>query len=173
MSSCAVNKMDAGCATSVAIIPNHAQRVIILATLNEILLDPARRPQAVDALSAVVNDEVKAKSGISGAAIKTAFGAATKVDSSIVHKAIDKMLPDFAAKLEPYWAAKGDQPFGTHLAGQSDAVANSLLEVTDQRAADPDNAALSKAYGMLRGKAKDNVVAALPRLGAAIEGLAV
>ena len=41
--------------------------------------------------------------------------------------------------------------------------------VTDARAANPKHAAVAKAYGLLRGKAKDHVTAALPRLGAALE----
>lgn len=41
--------------------------------------------------------------------------------------------------------------------------------MTDARAANPKHAAVAKAYGLLRGKAKDHVTAALPRLGAALE----
>lgn len=140
-------------------------------TLSEILLSPERRPQTVDTFVAVVDDEVKSKSGLGGAAIKTAYGAAKKIDDKLVRKAITKMLPDFVARLEPYWAARGGQPFGAYLVANGDAVAESLLEVTDRRAANPDNAAAAKVYGMLRGKAKSNVTAALPRLGAAVESL--
>lgn len=136
------------------------------------MVDPAKRPQTVAALVDVVDAEVNSKSGLSGTALKGAYKAAQKIDSTIVSRAIDKMLPDFIYRLDRYWDAKGDQPFGQYLASQGEDVANTLLEVTDQRAANPNNAAVAKVYNMVRGKAKENVVAALPRLGTALEGLA-
>ena len=140
-----------------------------MTTLSETLLTPERRPQTVDALVGVVEAEVASKSGISGAAIKTAYKAARKIDDRIVRRAIAGMLPDFLDRLAPFWAARGDQPFGSQLAAQSDAAAEALLSVTDARAANPKHAALAKVYGMMRGKAKEHVVAALPRLGSALE----
>lgn len=143
-----------------------------MATLGEMLLEQGRRPQTVDTLVGVVDEEVKTKSGIGGAAIKTGYGAAKKIDASLVRRAINGMLPDFLGRLDTYWASRGDQPFGAYLAANGDAVAEALLAVTDERAARPKHAAAAKVYGKLRGRAKDNVVAALPRLGTAIEGLA-
>ncbi|CCH74309.1 conserved hypothetical protein [Nostocoides australiense Ben110] len=142
-----------------------------MTTLHE-LLDPSRRPQTVDALVGVVDAEVKSKSGLSGAAIKTGYAAANKIDAKIVRRAINGMLPDFMAQLEPFWAARGEQPFGAYLAGNADAVSEALLAVTDARAANPKHAAIAKVYSKLRGKAKDNVEAALPRLGEALQSLA-
>jgi hypothetical protein len=43
--------------------------------------------------------------------------------------------------------------------------------VTDAKAANTSHGAAAKVYGSLRGKAKEHVVAALPRLGAAVERL--
>lgn len=140
-----------------------------MTTLSETLLTPERRPQTVDALVGVVEAEVASKSGIGGAAIKTAYKAARKIDDRIVRRAIAGMLPDFLDRLDPFWAARGAQPFGATLAAQGDAAAEALLSVTDARAANPKHAAAAKVYGMLRGKAKDHVLAALPRLGAALE----
>lgn len=139
--------------------------------LAEKLLQPEHRPQAVDTLVGVVESEVNSKSGLSGAAIKTGYKGAQKISPNIVHTAMDRMLDDFLHTLDPYWRAKGDESFGAYLAQNSDAVSESLLKITDERAAKPDNAAAAKVYGMMRGKAKENVVAALPRLGSALEGL--
>lgn len=140
-----------------------------MSTLRETLLTDERRPQTVDALVGVVEAEVNSKSGLSGAAIKTAYKAAKKVDDRIVRRAVAGMLPEFLDQLQPYWTGRADQPFGTHLANQSEPVAEALLSVTDARAANPKHAAAAKVYGMLRGKAKDHVSAALPRLGAALQ----
>jgi hypothetical protein len=140
-----------------------------MSSLQETLLTPDRRPQTVDALVDVVEAEVASKSGLSGAAIKTAYKAARKIDDRIVRRAIAGMLPDFLDRLEPFWAGRGEQPFASALAADGDGAAEALLSVTDARAANPKHAAVAKAYGLLRGKAKDHVTAALPRLGAALE----
>ncbi|MCA0179912.1 MAG: hypothetical protein LCH77_10045 [Actinobacteria bacterium] len=140
-----------------------------MTSLRETLLTDDRRPQTVDALVGVVDAEVASKSGLSGAAIKTAYKAATKIDERIVRRAIAGMLPDFLDQLQPYWEARAGAPFGGQLAQQGERVSEALLSVTDARAANPKHAAVAKVYGMLRGKAKEHVTAALPRLGAALQ----
>lgn len=137
-------------------------------SFTESLLDPTRRPQVVQAIATVVDQEVAAKSGLGGMALKGAYASAKKVKEGIVPKATDAMLPDLAAALEPYWNARGEQDFGSYLAGRSGEVADSLLAVADTKAASPDNAALAKIYKPIRGKAKGYVEEALPQLAAAI-----
>jgi len=71
--------------------------------------------------------------------------------------------------LSPFWDSRpAGTPFGDHLAANSDAAAEALLAITDEHAASA-KAPLAKAYNALRGKAKENVADALPRVGAAIE----
>lgn len=132
------------------------------------LLDPAKRPQVVQSLSTVIDQEVESKSGLGGMALKTAFASAKKMKDGIVPKATDAMLPEIAAALAPYWDAKGDQDFGSYLSSRSSEVADALLAVADAKAASPDNAALAKVYKPIRGKAKGYVEEALPRLAAAL-----
>jgi hypothetical protein len=139
--------------------------------VSDALLDPTRRPVAVDTLTDVIDAEVADKSGFGGAAVKTGYAAAKKLGGNFVTSATDRLLPQFASALDPFWATKGAAPFGAHLAGQSDAVADALLSVTDTKAANTSHAAAAKVYGTLRGKAKEHVVQALPRLGAAVERL--
>ena len=141
-------------------------------SLPVVLTDPARRPQAVQALAGVVEGEVQARSGMSGVALKTAFRAVTAVKSDIVLKAVDYMLPDFADALDPFWVARGEQGFGTYLSSRGPEAATALLGVTDKRAAKPKHAAVAKIYNSLRPKAQGMVEAALPRLGEAVESLA-
>jgi hypothetical protein len=139
--------------------------------VSDALLDPTRRPVAVEALTDVIDAEVADKSGFGGVAVKTGYAAAKKLGGSFVPSATDRLLPQFATALDPFWATKGDTPFGAHLAAQPEAVADALLAVTDAKAASTTHAAAAKVYGTLRGKAKEHVVAALPRLGAAVERL--
>lgn len=143
-----------------------------MTSLPALLTDPVRRPRAVEALAGVVQDEVQSRTGISGIALKTAYKAVTAIKSDIVFKAVDYMLPDFAQALDPFWTARSGQPFGTYLTSRSAEAAEALLGVTDQRAANPDHAALAKIYNGIRPKAQGMVASALPRLGAAVESIA-
>lgn len=127
------------------------------------------RPAVVADLVEVIDAEVADQKGLSGAAVKTAYAAAQKVKPGVVANATNQMLPDFLAALAPFWDSKpAGVGFGEHLAANGDAAAEALLTVTDDQA-DSARPALAKAYGSLRGKAKNYVIAALPRVGAAIE----
>lgn len=143
-------------------------------TLSAALLDEQRRPAVVADLAAVIDAEVKDKKGLSGAAIKAAYAAAKKVSPSIASSATDRMLPEFATALEPFWNDfGGNGDFGQFLAERGDQSSDALLSVTDQRAQATSREPLKKAYGSLRGKAKENVTAALPRIGAVVQKHAV
>ncbi|WP_409484065.1 DUF6918 family protein [Arsenicicoccus dermatophilus] len=141
-------------------------------SLPETLLDPARRDTAVDTLTGVVDAEIADKKGVSGTVLKTAYSAVKKINDGIVRKAVDAMLPDAAAAMQPLWETRGTTPFGEHLAANSSQAADALLAVSDKRAANPKHAAIAKIYNGVRPKAKEHVVAALPRVGSAVETLA-
>lgn len=127
------------------------------------------RDAVVTELAGVIDAEVKDQSGLSGAAVKAAYATAQKVRPGIVAGATDKMLPEFVTALTPFWDSKpADSSFGDHLSANSDAAAEALLAVTDSQATSA-KPALARAYNSLRGKAKNYVVAALPRVGGAIE----
>jgi len=142
------------------------------ATLQEILLTPDNRPKVVADCQTLMNQEVSDKGGISGTAIKLAYKTVTAFASGIIHDAVDTLLPDFAAQLEPYWAdfaASGGSEFGDYLAKRGDEVSESLLVVTDEMAANSGRGAVVKAYQLVRGGASKNIEAALPALGALVQ----
>ncbi|MET3804237.1 hypothetical protein ABIB25_001223 [Nakamurella sp. UYEF19] len=139
-------------------------------TLTETLLAESTRTAVVRDLVGVVNEEVREKKGVSGVTVKSAVATVRKVSPNVIGSAIDRMLPEFARVLEPFWvdfAGNGD--FGTYLAGRGEEASNALVGVTDKKAANTSRAPLRKAYGALRPRAIDNVTTALPRLGAAIQ----
>lgn len=142
-----------------------------MSSLSEILTTPEKAPAAVTTLSGVVQDEVQSKSGIGGMALKAGFAAATKIRPDLVPHAVERMLPDFAEKLDPYWQGRGAQPFGEHLRAHEAQATDALLAVTDERV-EHARPAIGKIYSGLRPKAAAHVRDALPRLGAAIESLA-
>lgn len=139
--------------------------------VSDALLDQTRRPAAVAALTEVIDAEVADKSGLGGAAVKAGYAAARKLGGDFVPSATDRLLPQFAAALDPFWASKGDTGFAAHLQARSQEAADALLAVTDAKAEATSHASAKKVYNALRGKAKEQVVAALPRLGATVERL--
>ncbi|WP_037363985.1 DUF6918 family protein [Nakamurella lactea] len=139
-------------------------------TLTEALLAEQRRPAVVADLVAVIDAEVKGKKGVSGAAIKAGYATVKKVSPNITTSATNRMLPDFATVLEPFWTDFGGAgDFGSYLAGRGDEAADALLTVTDNRVGKSGRKTVQKAYNGLRGRAKENVKAALPRIGAVLQ----
>lgn len=141
-------------------------------TLNDILLNPATRPTVVTDLQALVGQEVSDKSGVSGAAVKLGYATVTKLRPGVVPAAVNKMLPQFAGALEPFYSdykARAGTDFGAYLASRPDEASEALLSVTDDRAEYSSSDALKKAYAKLRPNARRNVEEALPRLGILID----
>jgi hypothetical protein len=142
------------------------------ATLQETLLAEDVRPKVVADCQTLIEQEVHDKSGISGAAIKAAYKTVNTLASGIIHDAVDGLLPDFVAKLEPFhveFLASGSSDFGDYLAKRGEEVSEALLSVTDARAANSQRGTIKKAYGMIRSSGVKNVETALPRLGALIQ----
>lgn len=140
-------------------------------TLSTSLLDPAVRPQVVDALVQLAETEVSAKKGISGTMLKTALAGVRKAPGGGLGRAANALLPGVARALDPHFEATGQQPFGDHLAdpARSSQVADELLAVADARARAVEGNPLGTVYRSVRGRAKEHVVAALPGLGATLE----
>ncbi|WP_151524960.1 DUF6918 family protein [Serinicoccus kebangsaanensis] len=145
-----------------------------MSTLSTALLEPSTRPRVVDALLVLADAEISTKKGISGTMLKTAFSGARKASESNVRKGVDRLLPGVARALDPHFDAKGDVAFGTYLSdpARSGQVADELLAVADSAAARVEGNPLGKVYASFRGRAKEHVVAALPRLGATLETFA-
>jgi len=138
------------------------------ATLQEILLAPDIKPQVIADCFTLIDQEVAQKSGISGTAVKLAYKTVNTFMPGHVRHMVESMLPQMVDQLEPYWAdfsASGGSEFGDYLAKHGDQVSQSLLSVTDARAAASGRPTVTKAYGSVRGSATKHIVAALPRLG--------
>lgn len=143
-------------------------------TLSTALLDPATRPQVVDALVQLAETEVAGKKGISGTVVKTAFAGAKKASEGSLRKAANALLPGVARALDPHYEAAAGQPFGAYLSapGRSSQVADELLAVADAKAASVEGNPLGRVYSTVRKGAKGHVEAALPGLGTTLERFA-
>lgn len=140
--------------------------------LKEVLLDGAKRPAVVGDLTRLIDDEVSAKSGVSGLAIKSGYGLVKKIKPGIIGDAVDTLADDFMARLEPFYAdyrSTGGGGLPEYLGRRSSEVADALLGVTDERAEMSRRESIKKIYNKLRPQGKKNVEDALPKLGALIE----
>lgn len=146
-----------------------------MTSLSDALLAPGTRTNVVTDMVGVIDDEVRGKGGLSGAAIKSAYAAVRKVSPTIVEKATNVMLPDFAKALDPFWtdfnqtADAQHADFGSYLADRPTEASEAILAVTDARAESTSKAPLRRAYKSVRGKAREHVTAALPRVGTTLQ----
>jgi hypothetical protein len=142
------------------------------ATLQETLLTPDTKPQVTADCMTLIQQEVSAKSGVSGTTVKLAYKTASTFASGYLQTMVESLLPDMIAELEPYWVdftTSGASDFGDYLVKRGDEVSEALLSVTDARAEISERPTILKAYRAVRGGAAKHVAAALPAVGALIQ----
>ena len=133
-----------------------------------LLEDASKRPRILTDCERLIDDEVRAKRGLSGVAIKGAFKIVKKVKPGVIRESMDGMLDDFIDRVEPFWAQHRDvgdgEPAGfeQYLQNHVNDVADALLGITDERAARAKNKAMKSAYEKLRPQAKKHVAEAVP-----------
>ncbi len=144
---------------------------VVMPTLSDMLGGSPKRQQVLDDACRVLDEEVADKGGLSGLAIKGAYGLVKGIKPGFVREVVDSLLDDFLRCLDPLYqeaVAKGIRP-GSHIQANSDRVADALLAVTDGKAARAQRAIIKSTYEKLRPTAKKQVQAAAPRLGALLE----
>jgi len=140
--------------------------------LQESLLGPDTKPALIDDCLALIEHEVSVMSGMSGIAVKLAYKTVNKFAAGHVRHMVGSLMPKMAEELEPYWTdfgAAGGADFGDYLAQRGPDVSQSLLSVTDARAAASGRPTITRAYGSVRGSAGRHVEAALPQVGALVQ----
>jgi hypothetical protein len=125
----------------------------------------------IDDCVALIDAEVADKGGISGLALKAGYGAVKGIKPGFVRHVVHDLLPDFAKALDPFYqeAVEKKKKPSDHFVQNSSRVADALLTVTDARAKNAKSGVVRSTYDKLRGTAKKNVEAALPRLGRLVE----
>lgn len=146
-----------------------------MSSLAERLTQPDVQPQVVDGCCRLIDGEVAGKRGFGGTAVKAGFAVVTRVKPGFVREVVTKLLPDFAAALQPIYddcvrdtgGAAGDasvaDAFVSRLSSDRRAAAEALLGVTDRKIGGA-RPAVRKAYERLRPNARQNVEGALPGL---------
>lgn len=142
-----------------------------MSKLADVLNSSERKKQVVEDCLGIIDAEVADKSGLAGMAIKAGYKAVKGIKPGFVERVVEDLLPSFADAVDPIYqeAVDGEKAIGAHFVGNRTRVAESLLAITDGKADRSKNKLIKKTYGRLRGQAKKNVEAAVPRLGDLIE----
>ena len=134
-------------------------------TLTTQIQDPAVTSAIADDCVQLIDRQVSAKSGLSGIALKGAYGIVKGIGADYIPGAVKRLLPETSKALDPLWTEGvqlGDPV--AHMSTHSDRAADLILETTDARIARAGNPVLSKVYNKLRKSVKSDVVAAVPEL---------
>ena len=134
-------------------------------SLGQAVNDGAKKPTIVTDCCKLVDEEVSAKGGLSGLAVKAGYAAVKSVKPGFIAEVVDKLLGDFAVQLDPLWeeGKKSGDP-SSYLTSNRAKVADALLSVTDAKAQTAKSSVVRGTYEKLRGSAKKNVEDAVPRL---------
>ncbi len=139
--------------------------------LTEALTAESKKAAVTNDCLALIDAEVADKGGLTGLAIKAGYRTVQGIKPGFVRQVVVDLLPEFASALEPiYQEAKGgSRPVREHFMSNAGRVADALLSITDEKAKRSKSGMVRGTYEKLRGSAKKNVEAAVPRLGAMIE----
>jgi hypothetical protein len=138
--------------------------------LSDKIQDKTIRENIVADVAKLMDEQVAAKGGFSGMALKAAYGVVKGVGAGYIPGALGRILPDAFAALDPIWAegqAVGDPV--AHLSQNRQRAADNLLSVTDARIAKTDNGIVRSSYNKLRNSVKGDIEAAVPGLAKIIE----
>lgn len=118
----------------------------------------------------LIDEQVSAKSGIGGMAWKAAYGAVKGVMPGYLDGAVERLLPESLAALDPMWSegVQAGDPV-QYLTQNRSRAADALLGITDARIEKTSNGIVRGSYKQLRGSAKSEVEAAVPGLAKIID----
>lgn len=133
--------------------------------LRDVLMGDAKKAAVVSDCCALIDEEVAAKGGLSGMAVKAGYAAVKGIKPGFIKDVVDKLMPEFCDALDPLWnegVQKGNPE--AHLLSSRSRVADALLSVTDAKSKNAKSALVKGTYEKLRGSAKKHVEEAVPRL---------
>jgi hypothetical protein len=142
-----------------------------MGNLTEALTGDSKRGAVVDDCLALIDAEVSEKGGLTGLAIKAGYKTIQGIKPGFVRQVVNDLLPEFAKALEPIYdeAKAGGHSVREHFGSNTPRVADALLSITDEKAKRSKSGLVKGTYEKLRGSAKKNVEAAVPRLAAMVE----
>lgn len=133
--------------------------------LKDKISDETTQASLVADCAKLVDEQVAAKNGISGLAIKAAYGVVKGVEPGYIPAAIRRLLPEALSALEPMWN-EGIQTGSPveHLIQNRSRTADMILSITDARIQKSQNGVVRASYNKLRKSVKNDVEEAVPSL---------
>lgn len=133
--------------------------------LNDYLSDAAVQENVIADCRQLMDEQVAAKKGLGGVAIKTAYKVIKGLGPDYLSKAIAGLLPAICTALDPLWdeGLQNGDPV-SHLSQNTSQTADAVLSVTDVRIEQSNNKPVKGAYGKLRKSVKGDVEGAVPGL---------
>ncbi len=132
-------------------------------TLQALMADPARKERIVDDCVRAIDEEVRAKGGLSGMALKAGYAAFQKMKPGMTRAGVVRLLPDMLPVLDRHWAEGAADP-ERHFREHKGRIADELLAISDAAAAASHHTVLVKLYRSLRSTAHEHVAHGVPRL---------
>lgn len=134
-------------------------------SLNNKISDQSTQVALVADCTKLIDEQVAAKTGISGLALKAAYGVVKGVEPSYIPGAIHRLLPEALAALDPIWdeGVQSGDPI-QHLIQNRSRTAEMLLSVTDAKIEKARNGVVRSSYNKLRKSVKSDVEEAVPGL---------
>ena len=136
-----------------------------MASLVDVIKDPAKRRAVVDDCVALIDAEVRDKGGLSGVAIKAAYATVKGLRPGMIAMSMDHLLDEFSTQIDPFWqeCLGSGNPARAFFTRRGSDIANALLSITDRRADRSTHKVLKSAYGKLRPQGIKHIEAAMPR----------
>ncbi|MGJ3251671.1 MAG: DUF6918 family protein [Elainellaceae cyanobacterium] len=133
--------------------------------LSDSLKDKTIKARIVADCVTLIDEQVAAKSGLSGMGMKAAYGAVKGVKPGYISVAIARLLPDTLAALDPMWS-EGIQTGNpvNHLIQNRSRTADMILSVTDARIQKSGNGIVRSSYNKFRKSVKGDIENAVPGL---------
>ena len=132
---------------------------------NQVVKDEETQANIAADCAKLMDEQVAAKKGISGLALKTAYRALKGIGPGYIPRAIKNLVPQALDALDPIWA-DGEQAGDPveHLSKNSAKTADVLLGVTDHKLSQAKNKIVIATYKKVRKSVKGDVEEAVPGL---------
>jgi hypothetical protein len=133
--------------------------------LSDKISNQATQESLVADCTKLLDEQVAAKNGISGLALKAAYGVVKGIEPNYISGALQRLLPEALAALDPMWeeGVQSGDPV-QHLSQNRSRTADMLLSITDTKIEKARNGVVRASYNKLRKSVKSDVEDAVPGL---------
>lgn len=143
-----------------------------MGALKDKLANADQRQHVIDEACNILDAEVADKGGLSGIAIKAAYGVVKNIKPGFIRQVVDTLLDEFLDAVEKVQATAGEGvKASVAIRNNPGQLADNLLAVTDRRAAKAERPVVQSTYEKLRPSAKKHVESSVPRLAQLLERL--